>query len=94
VQVKWLRRALKNLDEEAEYIAAEDPEAAARIVERIVGAVNRLATHPHSGRPGRVPGTRELVISGTPYLVPYRVHGRTVEIFRVFHGARKWPEHF
>jgi toxin ParE1/3/4 len=64
---------------------------AARIVERIATSVDRLATHPTLGRPGRVPGTRELVVSGTPYLIPYRVHGKTVEILRVFHGARKWP---
>jgi addiction module RelE/StbE family toxin len=94
VRVRWLRRALKNLDEEAEYIARDDPETAARVVERIATSVDRLATHPASGRPGRVPGTRELVVSGTPYLVPYRVRGETVEILRVFHGARKWPDKF
>ena len=54
-------------------------------------AVELLATHPASGRIGRVPGTRELVITGTPYIVPYRVRGDAVEILRVFHGARKWP---
>ncbi len=55
------------------YIVRDDPEAAARIVERIVTSVEGLGAHPASGRPGRVPGTRELVVSGTPYLVPYRV---------------------
>lgn len=94
MRVRWLRRALKNLDEEAEHIARDDPQAAARVVERIATSVNGLAAHPASGRPGRVPGTRELVVSGTPYLVPYRVRGETVEILRVFHGARKWPENF
>ncbi|HEV3113742.1 MAG TPA: type II toxin-antitoxin system RelE/ParE family toxin [Candidatus Binataceae bacterium] len=94
MRVRWLRRALKNLDEEAEYIARDDPEAAARVVQRIATSVERLATHPASGRPGRVPATRELVVSGTPYVVPYRVRGETVEILRVFHGARKWPEKF
>ena len=94
MQVRWLKRALKNLDEEAQYIARDDPEAAAQIVERIATSVDRLATHPASGRPGRVAGTRELVVSGTPYLVPYRVRGETVEILRVFHGARKWPKEF
>jgi len=94
VQVRWLRRALNNLDEEAAYIARDDPGAAARMVERIVTSVEGLGAHPLSGRPGRVPGTRELVVSGTPYLVPYRVCGETVEILRVFHGARKWPERF
>jgi toxin ParE1/3/4 len=94
VQVRWLRRALKNLDDEAAYIAREDLEAAARIVERIASAVDQLASHPALGRPGRVPGTRELVISGTPYIVPYRIRGDTVEILRIFHGARKWPDKF
>lgn len=94
MRVRWLRRALRNLDEEAEYIARDDPAAAARVVERIVTSVDRLAAHPAAGRPGRVPGTRELIVSGTPYLVPYRVRGETVEILRVFHGARRWPEKF
>lgn len=94
MRVRWLRRALHNLDEEAEYIARDDPDAAARIVDRIATSVERLATHPALGRTGRVPGTRELMLSGTPYVVPYRVRGETVEILRVFHGARKWPEKF
>jgi addiction module RelE/StbE family toxin len=94
VRVRWLRRALRNLDEEAEYIARDNPHAAARIVGRIATSVDRLGTHPASGRPGRVPGTRELVVTGTPYIVPYRVRGATVEILRVFHAARKWPEKF
>ena len=94
MRVRWLRRALRNLDEEAEYIARDNPQAAARIVERIATSVDRLANHPASGRAGRVPGTRELVVSGTPYIVPYRVRGDTVEVLRVFHGARKWPKQF
>ena len=94
MRVRWLRRALRNLDEEAEYIGRDNPDAAARIVQRIAASVDRLGTHPSSGRPGRVPGTRELVVTGTPYIVPYRVRGETVEILRVFHAARKWPEKF
>jgi toxin ParE1/3/4 len=69
-------------------------EAAARMVERIASAVDQLARYPALGRPGRVPGTRELVISGTPYIVPYRVRRDVVEILRVFHAARKWPAKF
>ena len=92
MRVRWLRRALRNLDEEAEYIARDNPDAAARIVHRIAASVDRLANHPASGRTGRVPGTRELVVSGTPYIVPYRVRDEAVEILRVFHASRKWPE--
>jgi len=92
VPVKWLRRALRNLDEEAAYIARDDPKAAARIIEHIVASVDQLAVHPAIGRPGRVSGTRELIVSGTPYLVPYRMRAGTIEILAVFHGARKWPD--
>jgi toxin ParE1/3/4 len=65
--------------------------AAARVVERIQAAIRQLAELPHRGRPGRWPGTRELIIAGTPDIVPYRVKGQVVEVLRVFHGARRWP---
>ncbi len=94
MRVKWLRTALRNLEAEAEYIAQDNSAAAKRTVERVRAAVGRLAKHPALGRPGRVSGTRELVVSGTPYIVPYRVRGKTVEILRVQHAARKWPEKF
>jgi toxin ParE1/3/4 len=58
VQVKWLKQALRNLQEEADYIAQDDPQAAIRIVLRIEEAVALLADHPSLGRTGRVPGTR------------------------------------
>lgn len=93
MQVKGLKRALKNLQDEAEYIAQDDPQAAARMVALIGDTVALLADHPGPGRIGRVPGTRELVVTGTPYLVPYRVRGERVDILRVFHGRRRWPSH-
>jgi plasmid stabilization system protein ParE len=46
------------------------------------------------GRPGRVPGIRELVIPTTPYIVPYRVQREAIQILRVYHGARRWPDSF
>ena len=89
--IRWLKRALASLDAEASFIALDNPAAAARVVEAIVSMVEMLAQHPALGRPGRVEGTRELVVPDTSYLVPYRVRGDAVEILRVFHGARKWP---
>jgi toxin ParE1/3/4 len=86
--------ALANLDAEAEYISEESPAAAARTVTAIVEAVAHLSRFPSLGRPGRVAGTRELVVTGTPYIIPYQVRGDAVEILRVFHAARKWPERF
>lgn len=91
MRVRWLRTALENLAAEAEYIARDDPAAATRLVTAIQNSIEHLAMHPAIGRPGRVLGTRELVIPNTPYVIPYRVRAEVVEILRVFHGKRKWP---
>jgi plasmid stabilization system protein ParE len=92
MRVRWLRTALRNLDEEASYIAADDPAAARLVVARVLEAVAQLADQPGLGRPGRVPSTRELVVARTRYLVPYRVKRDVVEILRVFHTSRRSPK--
>ncbi len=84
--------ALRNLDDEATYIAADNPKAAAMVVERVLTAVTILQEQPGIGRPGRVPGTRELVVPDTHYLVPYRVRGDVVEVLRVFRTSRRQPQ--
>ena len=94
MRVKWLRVALANLNAEAEYIAEDNPAAARRVVQKIFRAVDLLKQNPAMGRAGRVAGTRELIVTDTPYIVPYRVRGDAVEILRVFHAARKWPGKF
>jgi addiction module RelE/StbE family toxin len=91
MQIIWLKTALKNLDELAEYIAQENPQAAQQMMDAIEIQVNLLATQPALGRSGRVLGTRELVISNTHYLVPYRIKNNSVEILRVFHTSRRPP---
>ena len=80
-----------NLEAEAECIARDSPAAARRAVTAIQQTVDLLARHPGLGRPGRVEGTRELVVPDTPYIIPYRVREGRVEILRVFYAARKWP---
>jgi toxin ParE1/3/4 len=94
MQIKWLRKALKNLDDEAEFIAQDDPKAAQVVVQRIQQAIALLRDNPALGHPGRVPGTHELVIPKTRYIVPYRVRPRLqrIEILRVFHTSRKPPK--
>ena len=92
MQVRWLRTALRNLDEEATFIAADDPRAAQLAVARVLNAVEVLASQPALGRPGRVSGTRELVVAKTRYLIPYRVRGDVVEVLRVFHTSRRVPK--
>lgn len=92
MRVRWLRKALRNLDDEASYIAVDDVNAARLVVAHVLDAVAALEQQPALGRPGRVPGTRELVVRKTRYLVPYRVRGDVIEILRVFHTSRRPPE--
>ncbi len=91
LEITWLRKALLNLDEEATYIAQDNPQAAQQVVTRIVHAVELLRHQPGLGRPGRVTGTRELPVANTHCLIPYRVRGQRIEILRVFHTSRKPP---
>jgi addiction module RelE/StbE family toxin len=94
MRVIWTRPALRELEAIGDYIARDNPVAAAEVVGRILARAEVLETHPHTGRPGRISGTRELVVSGTPFIVPYRVRDNRVQILSVFHSARKWPENF
>lgn len=91
-RLEFAARYFRRLEDIKERIAADNPAAAARLIGRIRDAVSRLARFPESGRPGRVLGTRELVIAGTPYIVPYRVTGGAVQIITILHGAQRWPE--
>jgi toxin ParE1/3/4 len=82
------------LEEISERIAVDNLAAATRVIERIRTAVERLREFPGIGRPGRVADTRELVIAGTPYIVPYRVVSDVVQIITVLHSAQRWPDRF
>ena len=94
MQVKWLSKALQNLNDEAGYIAQEDPVAAQLVVRRIFDVVNRLPDNPALGHVGRIHGTRELVVSNTRYIIPYRVRPKLnrIEILRAFHTSRRLPK--
>jgi toxin ParE1/3/4 len=91
----WSPEAIGDLAALRAYIEQDDPAAAQRVALHIIRNVETLLpNNPEMGRPGRVPGTRELVIPRTPFIVPYRLVGSTIQILRVFHGARRWPEAF
>ena len=93
--LSWSPEAFEDLAAVEAFVAEDDPTAAHRVVLRIIDSIETLLPdHPHIGRPGRVPGTRELVIAGTPYIVPYRVKKGNVQVLRVYHAARKWPDRF
>jgi toxin ParE1/3/4 len=87
--VEWTRPGISDLIAIRRYIALHNPPAADQIARRITEAVERLATFPASGRPGRKPNTRELAISDTPYLVVYGVRSGVVHILRILHTAQR-----
>lgn len=93
-KIRWLHLALSDLDELIGFIAKDNPKAANKVAERIWETTRMLSDHPAMGKPGRVPGTREMVVPGTSYIVPYRVVANDVQILRVLRGSRRWPEEF
>ena len=92
MRLRWTRLAESDLDNIAAYIGQDNQAAAARVVlELIEQTETLLSRHVALGRPGRVVGTRELVIGNLPYIVPYRVRDNDIEILRVLHTSRRWP---
>ena len=91
MKVVWSRRAIGHLVYLREHIQKDSEQNAALVATRILKAVDLLRSHPEVGRPGRIVGTRELVVPGTPYIIPYRVRRERLELIAVFHGRQKWP---
>jgi len=89
--IDWLPLASANRFEQLDYIAQHNPLAAISQDEQIEHQVDMLMQHPQMGRPGRKKGTRELVISRTPFVVVYRVKGDKIQIIRILHSSQKWP---
>lgn len=83
-----------DLDEIFDFILKDRPTCAQDILDRIKEQIGCLRNHPHMGRPGRVPGTRELVLPNLPFIIPYQVKGDQLQILRVYHTARQWPVEF
>jgi toxin ParE1/3/4 len=88
----WSRRAIRHLAALRAYIEKDSEPNAALVAERILDAVDLLRTQPEMGCPGRVLGTRELVVPDTPYIIPYRSRQHRLELIAVFHGRQKWPQ--
>ena len=93
MELRWTRKALENLEQIAAYLAQDNLTRASAFVGEIKEKIELLVSFPALGRPGRVPGTRELVAHEN-YVVPYRVKGDTVQIIRIQHVARLWPRQF
>ena len=94
MKIVWSPRAVQHLIAIRAFIAEDRPDAAQTVAVKIMASVEQLALYPNRGRAGRVPGTREFVVPGTAYVLPYRVKSDRLEIIAVFHGRQRWPESF
>ncbi len=92
MRIIWTEPAAGALENIQDHIARDDPRAAWEVAQKIRDATLLLSDHPKLGRAGRVRGTYELVIVGLPYVVPYRIKEKQIQILAVYHAARKWPE--
>jgi len=91
MRLGWTRIAIRDLIHVRRYIAQGNPQAARSVAQHILEAADLLLKHPEMGRAGKVRGTRELVISQTPYFIVYRVRGKRVHVLRILHGRQHWP---
>jgi addiction module RelE/StbE family toxin len=91
VELNWTHGAIQDLTDAGNFIAEDNPKAARESAGRVREAVEYLLDHPNLGRGGRLRGTRELVVSGTPFIIVYRIRLDTIQVLRVLHHARKWP---
>jgi toxin ParE1/3/4 len=94
VKIVWTGKSRQDLNEIFDYILQENAQTAADVLDRIEQATKNLADHSGLGRPGRVATTRELIIPGLPWILPYLTGADTLTILRVIHTARKWPNNF
>jgi len=93
MNILWSPEAIDDLISLRAYIAEDNPAGARGVALHIIYNIEQsLPNNPQMGRPGRVPGTRELVIPGLPYIIPYRVVDNVIQIASVIHTSRKWPE--
>jgi len=92
VKIRWTAVAADDLKSVHEYLSEHAPGRADAIINRILSSIDVLEQYPNLGRKGRLEGTRELVITGTPFIVFYRLQENQIEILGVLHAARKWPD--
>ena len=90
MRVIWTPEALQDRIDIWDYIATDNPHAAARMDELFSDSANQLTEHPKLGRPGKVPGTRELV-AHAHYRLVYEINNDAVWVLTLIHTARLWP---
>ncbi|WNJ89287.1 type II toxin-antitoxin system RelE/ParE family toxin [Bosea sp. 685] len=92
MKLEWSGLAVADRERIFDYVATDNPRAAVMLDERIEQHVEVLLAFPESGRPGRVEGTRELIVGGTPYIAAYHIGSGVIRILRILHMSQLWPD--
>lgn len=92
MQIRWTAEAVQDIEFVRSYIEKDKPMAAKQVVHKIFSSVKTIELYPNIGRPGRTPNTREFIVTGIPFIVPYRVQKEALEVLRALHGSMEWPE--
>lgn len=92
MRVRWTTDAADDLERICDYIATSRPAAAQKVAATIVRRIADLESFPQLGRQGRVDGTRELTFASLPFVAVYEVYSEEVQVLRILHGARQWPQ--
>jgi addiction module RelE/StbE family toxin len=90
MRLRWTLAAANDLENISDYLHSRNPQIAQHTVRRLYAEIRELSRFPSRGRPGREPGTRELILSGLPYVVIFRTSDQMVEILRIYHGSQNW----
>ncbi|KRA41701.1 type II toxin-antitoxin system RelE/ParE family toxin [Devosia sp. Root635] len=91
MRLEWSEAADADRWDLFSFVELDSPRTAAMLDNRLVAGALRLTEFPYSGRIGRVVDTRELVVTGTPYIAIYITAPDAVVILRVLHAAQAWP---
>jgi toxin ParE1/3/4 len=91
MRLRWTTPATQDLYRIVQHIQEDNPTAAAEVAKTIYDGCDTLSNFPRRGRTGRIPGTRELIFPGLPYIVVYQIKEQSVEVLRIYHGAQDWP---
>jgi toxin ParE1/3/4 len=90
VKLVWSHRAQNGLLDLQEF-ARQKPSLGNRVADSLDSVSQQISSFPQSGRPGRIEGTREVVLTGTPFLLTYEVEPECMAILAIIHGAHHWP---
>jgi toxin ParE1/3/4 len=91
MRLRWTTPAANDLYKIVRRIQKDNPKAATKVAKTLYDGCVSLTNLPRRGRQGRIPGTRELIFSGLPYIVVYKIQDEAVELIRIYHGAQDWP---